>query len=335
MLFDLAALWLIVWMLKNAAMDVMYASSGKPNPRYQAKMAKARAAGLADPAQHRYGSRDWFADLLSDGLQAQTDWRRRKAEQKRQARELAEAETVEPGDGPGGRPVGDPVDKPVAQPVDDGDWIDDWTDQDGPDDGFVHANSSYITKEGAGKWSWTCRNPKCAGKGFDFDTEEQAQDGARRHRCLPSAGGTQTSGPAAGGAPGPEQQQSPRPSASPTDRSTAKVIPFPNQQQEAAVSTDVNSEVVGLDQSIAYARSLATFAGEHGPAGNEGYIGHLTGAKVAGDGLSTAAEMQEAFATAQAAAEAHATELEKQKQVQEAYDAAPDAGDKDFQMEGR
>ncbi len=96
-----------------------------------------------------------------------------------------------------------------------------------------------------------------------------------------------------------------------------------------------SGEVQGLDQSIAYARSLATYAGEHGQAGNEGYLAHLNGAKVAGEGLRTAAEMQEAFANAQTAAEAHAAELEKQKQVQEAYDANPDAGDKDFQTEGR
>ena len=106
----------------------------------------------------------------------------------------------------------------------------------------------------------------------------------------------------------------------------------------AAVGTagsDLNSEVIGLDQSIAYASSLATLAGEHGMAGNEGYIGHLTGQKVAGDALRTASEMQEAFSNAAAAAEAHAAELTKQKQVQEAYDANPDAGDKQFQTEGR
>jgi hypothetical protein len=334
MIFDLAALWLIVWLLKNAAMDVMYAGSGKPNPRYELKKAKARAAGQPDPVQHRYGSRDWFNDLLSDGLQAQTDWRRRKAEEKRQARELAEAEEAEPDGGPGGRPAGDPVDKPGARPVDDGDWIDDWTPDQDEQPGVVHGNSSYITREGAGKWSWTCRNPACPGKGFDFDTEEQAQDGARRHRCLRSAGGTQTSGPAAGGAPGPEQQQSPRPSAPPDNLPSAKVIPFPNQQEEA-VSTDVNAEVIGLDQSIGYARNLAAFAGEHGQAGNEGYIGHLTNAKVAGEALNTAHEMQAAFAAAAEAAEAHAVELEKQKAVQEAYDNNQDAGDKEFQTEGR
>lgn len=101
------------------------------------------------------------------------------------------------------------------------------------------------------------------------------------------------------------------------------------------MSTTVNGEVFGLDQSIAYAKGLATFAGEHGPAGNEGYVGHLTKSKVTGAGLQSAHDMQEAFGAAQAAADKHAKELERQRGVQEAYDSAPDAGDKDFQQQGR
>jgi hypothetical protein len=266
-MIDLAALWLILWLLKNAAMDVSYAVKGGANPRYELKKAKARAAGQNPPAQPRYGTRDWFNDLLADGLEAQTDWRRRRAEQKRQAREKAELEQAEAEQDQAGEPgQQQPHPQPAAQP-----------------------------------------DP-------------------------------QTSEPGAGGAPDPEQQQPPRPTPPPVPEGPdAQVIPFrkPNQQEEAPVSTDINSEVQGLDQSIAYAHSLATFAGEHGQAGNEGYLSHLTGAKVAGDGLRTAAEMQEAFTNAQTAAEAHAAELEKQRAVQEAYDANPDAGDKDFQTEGR
>jgi len=267
-MIDLAALWLILWLLKNAAMDVSYAVKGGANPRYELKKAKARAAGQNPPAQPRYGTRDWFNDLLADGLQAQTEWRRRKADAKRRAREQAELEQAEAeaeqGDEPGQpQPQPDPAPRPDPQP--------------------------------------------------------------------------QTSGPGAGGAPDPEQQQPPRPTPPPADGPDAQVIPFrkPNQQEEPPVSTDINSEVQGLDQSIAYAHSLATFAGEHGQAGNEGYIAHLIGSKVKGDGLGTAAEMQEAFTNAQIAAETHATELEKQKGVQEAYDENPDAGDKGFQTEGR
>jgi hypothetical protein len=268
-MFDVLALWLILWVIKNAAMDLMYASSGKPNPRYEAKKAKAAAAGKNPPAQPRYGTRDWFNDLLADGLQAQTEARRRRADKKRKAREEAERKAEEAeqaqAEQQAGEQPGPSEQEPAAQP-----------------------------------------DP-------------------------------QTSEPGAGGAPDPEQPQQPRPTP-PPDGPDAQVIPFPkpNQQEEPPVSTtDINSEVQGLDQSIAYAQSLAKFAGEHGQAGNEGYLSHLTEAKVEGEGLSTAAQMQEAFDDAQAAAEAHATELERQKAVQEAYDANPDAGDKDFQQSGR
>jgi hypothetical protein len=91
-------------------------------------------------------------------------------------------------------------------------------------------------------------------------------------------------------------------------------------------------EVVGLDQSIAYAEHLAGEAGQHGPDGNEGYLARLAAAQVKGAGLLTGSDMQQAFARAAAAAAAHAAELTKQKAVQEAYDANPDAGDKDYQL---
>ena len=329
-MFDLAALWLIVWLLKNAAMDVSYAVKGGANPRYEVKKAKARAAGQNPPAQPRYGTRDWFNDLLADGLQAQTEHRRRKADAKRRARELAEAEPAEePAGGPGGRPAGEPVPKPDPQgpaaPVD-GDVMDMKT-------------STACTRQ-------DCRRGviqqyrQWPGRANSSPYADQ-----RCHRCgwlsehggpPPADPGTQTSGPGAGGAPDPEQQRPPRPTPPPVDGPDAKVIPFRNPNpQEEPVSTDVNSEVIGLDQSIAYARSLAAFAGEHETAGNEGYIGHLNQRKVVGQALQSAYDMQAAFESARVAAEVHATELERQRSVQEAYDANPDAGDKAYQTEGR
>lgn len=285
-IFSLGFLYLIMWLLKNAAMDVSYALKGKTNPRWELKRDKARAAGQNPPAQPRYGTRDWFNDLLADGLQAQTEWRRRQAAAKRQAREQAELEQAE-------------AQQAEAQRAE-----------------AERAEAERAEAERA-------EAERAAG-------EQQNTDPAPADPPAPE----QTSGPGAGGAPDPEQQPTPRPT-SPPDGPTAKVIPFPTKPQEEPVSTDINSEVIGLDQSIAYAHSLATFAGEHGQAGNEGYIAHLTGSKVAGEGLSTAAAMQEAFSNAEAAAEAHAVELERQKAVQEAYDANPDAGDKEFQTEGR
>jgi hypothetical protein len=89
-------------------------------------------------------------------------------------------------------------------------------------------------------------------------------------------------------------------------------------------------EVLGLTQSIAYAQHLAAEAGLHGPDGNEGYLDRLTTARVTGDGLTTGTAMQQAFAAAAAAAAGHAAELAKQTTVQEAYDQAPDTGDKAY-----
>ncbi|GGL17752.1 hypothetical protein [Mangrovihabitans endophyticus] len=90
-------------------------------------------------------------------------------------------------------------------------------------------------------------------------------------------------------------------------------------------------EVTGLDQCIAYAQHLAGEAGQHGPDGNEDYLGRLAAARVTGAGLTTGRDMQDAFAAAAAAAAAHTDQLTQQKTVQEAYDMTDGAGDKDFQ----
>ncbi len=105
----------------------------------------------------------------------------------------------------------------------------------------------------------------------------------------------------------------------------------PNQSNEG----DDMNETQGLDQAIAYAEAVAKMAEKHGTAGNEGYIGHLTERSVSGEALASAYEMQAAMSAAMAAAEHHKSELEKQKAVQEAYDANPDAGDQEFQTAGR
>jgi hypothetical protein len=98
---------------------------------------------------------------------------------------------------------------------------------------------------------------------------------------------------------------------------------------------DDMSEITGLDQSIAYANAVKKMAAKHGTAGNEGYIGHLTERNVTGEALQSAYDMQAAMSGAMAAAEHHEQELTKQKAVQEQYDNNADAGDKQFQTEGR
>jgi len=94
-------------------------------------------------------------------------------------------------------------------------------------------------------------------------------------------------------------------------------------------------EVRGLNASISYAARLAGRAAEHGSVGGEGYLGHLTRSQLGGAALTTAHEMQAAFTTAAAAAERHAVALIRQRDVQQAYDQAPDTGDKGFLLDGR
>ncbi len=107
-------------------------------------------------------------------------------------------------------------------------------------------------------------------------------------------------------------------------------------EKENAVTTQTETtEVIGLDQAIDYARRLAANAGAHGAAGNETYPGRLQQAKIAGAGIQTAHDMQAAFTAAAEAAETHAKTLEGYKNVQEAYNAAPDAPDKQFATAGQ
>jgi hypothetical protein len=98
---------------------------------------------------------------------------------------------------------------------------------------------------------------------------------------------------------------------------------------------DTMSEVLGLDQAVAYARSVAGVANQHSTSGAEQYIGHLTEREVQGEALQSAYDMQAAFSAAAAAAEKHADELEKMRSIQEGYTSNPDAGDKQFMTTGR
>lgn len=273
MIFDLGALWLIVWLIKNTVMDVSYAISGKPNPRYELKKARARAAGQPLPTQARYGTRDWFADLFSDGLRAQTEWRRRKAAEQAARRE--------------------------------------------PDQVPDQAPDAALTGELA--------------------ETDPAPAVVTRPEHVPTP--TQPPEPDPTQEPAPDQE--PPPAFEPPRLIVLKGgaakphQPTTTVEEKGEPMATVEQVVNGLDQSINYANQLAAVATEHGPAGNEGYINHLVSSQVGGAAVQTAHDMQEAFANAAAAAEAHANELAKQKAIQEGYDANPDAGDKQFMTQGR
>lgn len=128
----------------------------------------------------------------------------------------------------------------------------------------------------------------------------------------------------------PQQEGTSEPAAAPTK---SNVYPFPNRTtNNSEEKSDMSTEVLGLDQSIEYARKMAGWANGHGSAGNEGYIAHLESSNVSGEALASAHEMQQAFAAAAAAAEHHAEQLEGQKVVQEAYSSNPDAGSQEYVM---
>jgi hypothetical protein len=99
---------LVVWVLKNAAMDVMHAKNGTENPRFAARKRAREAAG------GRYGFRDWWGDFWADVLQERTRLRREKARREAEKRTGSAAVPVDLADSPGGE-GGRPV-EPVARP---------------------------------------------------------------------------------------------------------------------------------------------------------------------------------------------------------------------------
>jgi hypothetical protein len=76
--------WIIVlsWIANRTVIDGLYALQGKPIPRYELAKAKALAASKPVPVPARYGTRQWWLDLYSDALQANTRWRRSRQQPK-------------------------------------------------------------------------------------------------------------------------------------------------------------------------------------------------------------------------------------------------------------
>lgn len=197
--------------------------------------------------------------------------------------------------------------------IQDAEW---WEDGDWPDP-WEKSEPVAEAQEPAGlsdHW-WSCHF--CSAAGAGYATEDDAADDHALHmkRKHPMQTDSEATSPAAG----PD----------------TNVYPFPNRTEKENNMSDTHAEVYGMDQAINYARTLAGSAAEHGTAGNEGYISQLEQNKVGGETLQSAHDMQEAFANAAAAAERHAELLEEGKAVQEAYDSAPDAGDKEFVTGGR
>ncbi len=125
------------------------------------------------------------------------------------------------------------------------------------------------------------------------------------------------------------------------DRPLAPVIPmFPNRSKTPPAGGDTTNEeendmpiipageILSLPECLSYNQALINALGE--VASDEGYLGSLVGNKVSGAALTSAEAAQEASQMAADMWLAHYQEMEKQMAVKEAYDANPDAGDKDF-----
>lgn len=303
---------LVCYLVKNVAEDTYHNVRGTTNPRRVAAEKRRRA---------RQQSRTWgamrtyCADLVEDATTQATESRRRKAAEKAALRDeaaldarLREAEEL----------VGPKAEVPAV-----------------PGDGSFTVGC------------WSCH--LCGSRGTRPTVEEAKADGEQHIRDEHGGNGSaeyrfadipdhadenlapqkDVAGPVATSpVPGPARQY------------PNNVYPFrapmaPTLKESTVTVTDVSkTEIQGLTPAIDYAEQMAGWAGEHGTAGNEGYLAFLEGSKVTGEAVASAARMQQAFDLAAQAAEEHKAELEKQRGVQEQFMANPDAGDKEFQLGG-
>ncbi len=96
----------LVYVCQHGPEETIHAAKGTTSPRYKAKMAAAARSGTPY-SPPRYGTKEWFADLWTDSLEANTRWRRRRAADKAQARAVDPAdltpspEPASPGRGGG------------------------------------------------------------------------------------------------------------------------------------------------------------------------------------------------------------------------------------------
>lgn len=300
-MIDVGVFMLVIWILKNAAEDIRTTVKGQTNPRMERRKARQKSRANNPIWTQLVG---WLGDIAEDARHDAAQSRQRKREQRQ--RELAEAEPVAVIDDRGHPGYNqDPADSSVVDmgtppPREPGFW------DLGPRDCTACGEPGAMVQRPDGRtFTHNRTGDRCPAIEPNLTQKKEAQPK-----------------PAAGAGPLPNN-----------------VIPFARpikfDPKEYRMSTQVNGEVTGLDPAISYAKSLAMFAGEHGQAGNEGYIGFLQQSKVEGQALQSAHDMQEAFANAQAAAAKHEQELAKQKSVQEAYNANPDAGDKQFQQNGQ
>jgi hypothetical protein len=302
----LLAIWLFTWMVKTAAQDVAYAVTGKPNPRYELKKAKAVAAGRPAGQQPRYGTRDWLSDLYSDALAAHTEKRRKKAAVKGQpVDDMLDHAGVTPrqqsqrGASPR-RPR--PAPEPTSVVHDDEHPY--CVDPCGPD---------CVRPTAVNAW-WRC--PRCGERKDGFRDANAAQADSQNNICpkQPTTPDTPATTPDADTQPGEPPK-------------LATVIPmFPIMKE----SDMANAEITGLPTAIAFVEGMANAHRAAYSAGGEQFVAALHGFEVSGDAIGAVERAREQSQVAAASWAAAAAELKKQNVVKEAYQAVPDAGNKKF-----
>lgn len=173
--------WILVitWMLNRAVVDGLYAWRGKPNPRYELRKAQLQATAAANGggqpavvAQPRYGTRDWWGDLYSDALAANTRWRRGRATAKTgggRVDELVDAVREEPR-----RPVRDRDARSVVH-----------TDE----HPYCVTSCGPTCPAGRGTFGWRCG--QCGTDRAGFASEDAARADSAAHPCRPADSGAE------------------------------------------------------------------------------------------------------------------------------------------------
>ncbi|MBQ1064454.1 hypothetical protein [Micromonospora sp. C41] len=329
---EIVLLWcfVIAYFAKRGAEDLVHAVKGTPNPRYELKRERARAAGQVAASQPRYGTREWFADLYSDALVAHTEKRRRAAAAKAQ-------------------PVDDMVDV-VREPRrdreqqrrnaerevehDEPEWLTpDRGETAGPSE-VVHDDQHPYCLEPCGPtcgpFGWVCGS--CGAERKHFVSRYEAEKAHRAHVCprtdsrdrCPDCGAPNPFGT-------PCQQHNP---ATDDDTPTARIYQFPNINQFEKEITMADTEVTSLATAMAYAELASKAHESFATAGAEPYVASLENAGMTGEAVGSARAAAEASANAAAMWSAHRSLLEQQMSVKEAYQSQPDAADKEFLLNG-
>lgn len=331
-------IWVLTWMAKTAATDVLHAVKGTPNPRYELKKQRAAQAGQPVKGQPRYGTREWLSDLYSDALAAHTEKRRAAAKAKGQPVDDIVELVREPRPVPAQRHPHDPNNTRNC-PTCKGEVVLDgrpcpnclaeqqrrnaeWEAQHGepewltPDPDELDGSTSVVHDDQhpyclepcgptCGRFGWVCGS--CGTEKKDFVSQAEAEKSHRAHLCPPTASDSQP---------------------------TARIYQFPNVQQIEKEINMSNPEVTGLSTAIAFADQASTAHTSFATTGAEGYVGALERGGNAGEVIDSAREAMEASGIAADKWAAHRAKLQEQLNLKEAYQAQPDAADKEFLLNG-